>query len=384
MRFLHFPPCDRTRAYRVSTPLELMFDLATVIAVAAAAAGLHHAIAEGHAVEGLPGFAMAFFMIWWSWMNYTWFASAYDDGSAAFRILTMAAMFGALTIAAGVPAVFAEQPIHLSLLGFVIMRVVMAIFWFGAAAGDPAHRKTARVYGAGILAMQVYWVALLLSLPPSAPAYTPLVVAGIIGELAVPAIAELRYGSTTWHRHHIIERYGLFTIIVLGECFFSIVALLATGDHGAPSGAHGFIAALSCAVVTFSMWAIYFTREEHLGSDDLRRALLWGYGHFVVFAATAATGAGFAVFHDVAVGKAEIGYRTASFAIAVPVATYLTALWAVRDRFHLSGAGLLILPAAVIAIMLAPLAIDEALLPIAIIMAATAALRNLSRPRIAE
>ena len=42
------------QAHRVSTPLELLFDLVTVIAIASAAAGLHHAIAAGP-VAGAAG-----------------------------------------------------------------------------------------------------------------------------------------------------------------------------------------------------------------------------------------------------------------------------------------------------------------------------------------
>lgn len=36
-------------------------------------------------------------------------------------------------------------------------------------------------------------------------------------ELVVPAWAELRGPTTSWHPGHIDERYGLFALIVLGE-----------------------------------------------------------------------------------------------------------------------------------------------------------------------
>ena len=236
MSLLQLAARDKDEAHRAATTLELMFDLASVIAIAVAAVGLHHGIVEGHWVQAVPGFLMAFFMIWWSWMNYTWFASAYDDGSAGFRILSLVTMFGALTIAAGVPAVFSGRPIVLVLLGFVIMRLAMALFWLGAARGDPARRKTALGYATGIVLMQVYWVALVLFQPPSAPSYPLLMVLGVAGELAVPAVSE-RFGVTTWHRHHIIERYGLMNIIVLGECFLAIVMMLRLDETGTPAGA---------------------------------------------------------------------------------------------------------------------------------------------------
>jgi low temperature requirement protein LtrA len=62
-------------AHRVATPLELFFDLVFVVAIAQAAGGLHHAIAEGHVGDGIVGYLMVFFAIWWAWMNFTWFAS---------------------------------------------------------------------------------------------------------------------------------------------------------------------------------------------------------------------------------------------------------------------------------------------------------------------
>src|SRR6187402_3508026 len=64
--------------HRAATPLELLFDLVFVVAIAQAAAGLHHSIAEAHVLAGLAGYLMVFFAIWWAWMNFTWFASAYD------------------------------------------------------------------------------------------------------------------------------------------------------------------------------------------------------------------------------------------------------------------------------------------------------------------
>ena len=70
---------DPEEEHRGATSLELLFDLVSVIAIAAAATGLHHSIAEAHYVQGLISFFAAFFMVWWAWMNFTWFASAYDN-----------------------------------------------------------------------------------------------------------------------------------------------------------------------------------------------------------------------------------------------------------------------------------------------------------------
>ena len=80
---------DIHEAHRVATPLELLFDLVFVVAIAQSASLLHHGIVAHHTGQALVGFVIAFGAIWWAWMNYTWFASAYDDDTPAFRILTM-------------------------------------------------------------------------------------------------------------------------------------------------------------------------------------------------------------------------------------------------------------------------------------------------------
>ena len=87
--------------HRVATPLELFFDLVFVVAIAQAASGLHHAIADGHALGGLIGYLIVFFAIWWAWMNFTWFASAYDSDDLPYRLAVFLQIAGALILAAG-------------------------------------------------------------------------------------------------------------------------------------------------------------------------------------------------------------------------------------------------------------------------------------------
>ena len=90
-----------TEQHRASTPLELFFDLCFVVAISQAASSLHHALAEAHYADALRGYGGVFFAIWWAWMNFTWFASAYDTDDVAFRVFVFVTMTGALILAAG-------------------------------------------------------------------------------------------------------------------------------------------------------------------------------------------------------------------------------------------------------------------------------------------
>ena len=88
--------------HRTSTPLEAFFDLCFVVAVAAAGVPLHHSIAEHHLLTGFGHFLLVFFAIWWAWMNFTWFASAYDTDDVAYRLTTLVQIAGVLVLAAGI------------------------------------------------------------------------------------------------------------------------------------------------------------------------------------------------------------------------------------------------------------------------------------------
>ena len=344
----HMPPRDVHEHHRASTPLELLFDLVAVIAIAAAAGELHHAVAHGHLLEGAGKFFLAFFAIWWAWMNFTWFASAYDNDDTIFRLLTMGLMIGSLTMSAGIQPFFQQNELTLIVLGFVWMRICMVLLWLRAARHHPELQRTTLTYAAGLILVQSFWVGLMLAQPLSLPWLLVMFAFGALLELAVPAIAE-RHGITPWHRHHMMERYGLLNLIVLGETLLAGSVAISQLQKLVQSTS-GFWPILSLALVPllamillFSLWWLYFSREDHLQQQNLRMALTWGYGHLLIYAAGAAVGAGIAVQVDLLTGTASISSTIAAFAVALPVALYLFGLWLVRDRFAFQGAGRFIL-----------------------------------------
>jgi low temperature requirement protein LtrA len=322
--------------HRVSTPLELFFDLCFVVAVSQAAAQLHHALGGDHPGLGVLHYAMIFCAIWWAWMNFTWFASAYDTDDGVYRMTTLVQMTGVLILAAGVPRAFNDGDWRIIIAGYVVMRLAMVSQWLRAAHGDPERRRTALRYAAGIFAVQLCWICL-----PLLPIWFFLVFTLI--EVAIPVWAE-RVALTTWHPHHITERYGLFTLIVLGESVLAATtATQAALDSG--TGVAELVAlAASGLVIVFGMWWLYFDRPAHNLLTSLRTSIAWGYSHYVVFASAAAVGAG---LEEAVVAHDHIGW-----AVAVPVAVYVLSVWALQvrprreylvDGTHLLAVGLILL-----------------------------------------
>ena len=334
-------PRDPDEEHRSATPLELFYDLTFVVAVAQAASSLHHGLVSGHAGEALLGYAAVFFAIWWAWMNFTWFASAYDTDDAAYRIAVLVQMVGVLVLAAGVPRIMEGQDYGIGVLGYVIMRMALVPQWIRAARSHPEGRTCATRYAVGITLCQVLWVGrLALDGWVAGAAFVVLLVV----ELAIPLWAE-QAGRTPWHPGHIAERFGLFTIIVLGESLLAATVGVQVALDESVAVAELTPVIVGGLLLVFSMWWIYFDLPtEHAASrmredftERLSGAFVWGYGHYLVFASAAATGAGLAVAVDHAIGHSSLTDLQAGLTVTVSASIYCTALWMVHFRYKRPG-----------------------------------------------
>ncbi|MEU2656504.1 low temperature requirement protein A [Streptomyces sp. NPDC007325] len=370
--FLPLTARSREESHRTATPLELFFDLCFVVAVAQAGAALVHAVAEGHAGEGVVSYAMVFFAIWWAWMNFSWFASAYDNDDVLYRVVTFVQITGVLILAAGVSRAFEEHDFLVVYLGYLVMRVALASQWLRAAhhAGSAEERTMCRRYAGGVLAVQLGWLVLLF-VPDGAVPWVFLAL--VAAELAVPVYAE-KDAASTWHPHHIAERYGLFTIIVLGESVAAATVAVKSGvaEHDAlnellPIAAGGLL-------IVFAAWWIYFVVPAHDRLRDNRQGFLWGYGHFVIFMSAAAVGAGLEIAVEQAVGKAHISTLAASASVTIPAAVFLLSVWLLHARYFKVGiAQQAVLPVSALAILMCSFAGRWAVFAAGLVAAATVA-----------
>ena len=326
---------DPHERHRVATPLELLFDLTFVIAFGVAASEFAHALAAGHVGTGFTSFIFATFATCWAWINFTWFASAYDTDDWVYRFLTMVQMVGVLILALGIPPFYAsiEHGGHLDneliVAGYVVMRVAMVAQWLRAARQDPRRKSASLTYATVIVVVQIGWVASI---------FLPLTVTyGLVGfallaaaEMIGPWLAESRRGGTPWHAHHIAERYGLLAIIALGEGVVGTVASLTAvvGEHGwTPDAA---ILAISGTGLTFGMWWIYFAvPTADLLHRHRERSFAFGYLHIAVFGAIVGTGAGLHTAAYFVEEQSTLGSTGTVLSVAVPVGVYVGLIFVV-------------------------------------------------------
>jgi len=333
MRPWHVPMTGRdpNEAHRAATPLELLFDLCFVVAVAQAAGALHHDLAEGEIAHGVVSYLIIFFGVWWPWLNFTWFASAYDTDDVQYRLLTFVQIAGVLVVAAGVRAAFQDMDYTVSVGGYVIMRIALVAQWLRAAREDPGGRPVAIRFAVAIALIQLGWVLRVL-VGWTEFGFVAFAVLLVL-ELAVPYWAERSGRPTPWNPGHIVERYGLFTIIVLGECVLAtMTAVQVAFDAGGLLGPL-LTVAVGGLLLVFAMWWAYFKHEPDVGHHRSLRAMIgWGYGHYFVFAAVAAVGAGLQVAAETTHDATQLGPVVAASTVSVPVVIFLAAVGFIHVR----------------------------------------------------
>lgn len=324
--------------HRAATPLELLFDLTFVAAFGVAGGQLAHGIAEDHVGGALFGFAFAMAAVVWAWINYSWFASAFDTDDWLFRVLTMVQMVGVVVLAIGIEPMFKSaemgKPIENEVMvaGYVVMRVALIAQWWRASRGNPKYRKVAGTYMVTVGIAQAFWVASII-LPLDLVTFAMVAVVGFLIDWGGPILAESKGakfggGASPWNAHHIAERYSLLAIIALGETIFGTLAAAQS-----ITAAHGWtfssIMVIGLGVLLgFALWWVYFmVPSEPILAVNRTKAFVWGYTHVVVFASIAALGAGLHVIGYVYDEHYHVSVFTAVASTAVPVLVFMVSLF---------------------------------------------------------
>ncbi|TQL66153.1 low temperature requirement A protein (LtrA), partial [Nocardioides albertanoniae] len=219
--------------------------------------------------------------------------------------------------------------------GYVVMRVALCGHWLRAWRQDPSRRRAHRTYLVSILTAQVLWCVIAV-LPLTVPVAFAAMVLPLVVELIGPFIAERSAGGTPWHADHIAERYGLLTIITLGEGVLGTVAVVSAIVEEPELGwSLEPILLLAAGIgLTFGQWWTYFTIPWAEVLQRRRdRSFLFGYGHVVLYAAIAATGAGLHVAAYFLEHHSELGEVATVVSVVIPVGAYALVLYVLYNAF---------------------------------------------------
>lgn len=272
---------DRTVSF-----LELFYDLVYVAVIAQAA---HH-LAEHVTTRGVAEFAVVFGMIWAAWVNGSLYLELHGREDGRTRTAVFLQM-GLLVLLAVFTADAAGDDGTGFALVYAAFLAVMTWLWLSVWREDRHGRPEFLAPTAGyVTAMALGAVAVAASamLPdtPRLVAWAGFCVAWIVAIALVGRLAVTNQGLVP--TESLVERFGLFTIIVLGEVVFGVVDGLSTPDRDGLLVATGMIA----LVVGFGIWWIYF---DLVGRRTPRREgrplVTWVLSHLPITLAIAAAGA---------------------------------------------------------------------------------------------
>ncbi|MFG2721657.1 low temperature requirement protein A [Streptomyces sp. NPDC048416] len=252
-------PIDATEEHRAGW-FELFFDLVFVVTVSVLA----------HVLHGDPGpaefgqFLVLFFPAWWAWANLSVTVNLFGSGSPRVQAMLLAAMPALGLMAAASPEGLQERAWAYA-LGAAWVRLVLFLIWFRHArsAGSPLPLWRPLLY---CLVPATLW-----AVSAALPAPARFVVWGVAIALEMVLLAvRAGMGTAPYERmsvDHLVERIGLFVVIVLGESIFTVVA--AFEEHF--TAASGLTALLSF-VVAAELAMIFFIWGTGSAVQGLSRA----------------------------------------------------------------------------------------------------------------
>jgi low temperature requirement protein LtrA len=269
---------------RMVGPLELFYDLATVVLVAQAAGHL----AAHLTWRGIGEFAVVFTLVWITWINGSLHHELHGRDDARARSTFLLQILVLVAMGAFIPEAGGARGAAFAVAAGVLF-AILAVLWLLAARGDrPEYRRASRLFVTGTAACAALLVGTAL-LPASArvAAWGLLDAAYLAGFTAVLAASPAQ-ATAVLVTDALIERFGLLTIIVLGETLTGVVHGLAREPISGLTLAVG----LGAVVVGFGAWWTYFDFAGHRHPRQTPAAgLQWMLSHLPLTAAIAAMGA---------------------------------------------------------------------------------------------
>lgn len=269
--------------------LELFHDLVYVVAVSQLTEGL---LGSSGANDFLL-YALLFGLVLWSWMNGTYYFDLHGNQGLWTRAATWIQMVCAACVAITVGHVF-HGHMRAFAVAFSVMQLLITLLWWSTGIFDPTHRKLSVPHSA---TYALAWLCIVASIFVPEPSAIRLWALALLLNFGVELIIFRRFEAVMEEPKaafkpsaSIVERFGLFTIIVLGEGILGILAGMEDPErwHAAQWCAFGL-----CMLIAFLLWWLYF---EVIGDREARAGfgsyVLLNVFHLPLFAAFAMLGPG--------------------------------------------------------------------------------------------
>ena len=284
------PPTLRSgydqREERHATWLELFYDLVFVGAVSQLASNLN----EDYSFLGVLKFSALFVPVWWAWAGHTFYLTRFDSDDVGRRFLTLIQIIAVASLAVHAPEALGNASAGFA-LSYAAVRFMLVTEYLRAGRHIPHVRELTNRYCLGFGLAASLWA---LSALVATPWRFWLWGLAVIVDLLAPLTAGELHAKFPPHLMHLPERFGLFTIIVIGEAVVSVV--MGVGKHGLDlvSGMVGIMGLL----IAYALWWGYFEGAKgaatltSLSPGHVNTYQLWLYSHFPLVLGITSTAVG--------------------------------------------------------------------------------------------
>lgn len=280
---------DRVEHRQVSF-LELFYDLVYVALIAE----LSHALSSHISWEALGGFAFLFVIVWWAWVNGSLYHDLHGNNDIRTRVFTFLQMLTVVSM-----SVFAHDALGETSMGFAlsfaVFQLILSYMWWRTGVYDEAHRPLTIPYIASYLFSTLLFTA---SVFVPAPVRFYLWAMSVLLTLLAPLYWRLRRASPEIQAqmdlsidvsNSLVERFGLFTLIVLGEVIIGIVS--GVNEHHDLTLQIAVTATLGM-LIAIGLWWIYFDLiSQHRPRKNAASVFMWLYLHLFLTISITAVGA---------------------------------------------------------------------------------------------
>jgi low temperature requirement protein LtrA len=258
---------------RHATWLELFYDLVFVAAISQLAGNLN----RDYSLTGFLNFTLLFIPVWWAWVGHTFYLTRFDSDDLVHRLLTMAQIFAVAWLIIHLPDALGESSAGFA-LSYAAVRYMLVAEYYRAGKHLPHVRPIVNRYMTGFGIAATLWVLSTLIPLPHRLIFWYI---AIIIDVLSPLTAGQLHVKFPPHLMHLPERFGLFTIIVIGEAVVSVVMGIKVDRltfATVSAGAMGLI-------IAFSLWWGYFEGVKGAGTiqlaskNHIRAYQQWLYSH---------------------------------------------------------------------------------------------------------
>ena len=264
-------------AEREVSPLELFFDLVYVFAISQLS---HHLVEHVDLRTGAETAVLAL-AVFYAWYMVAWGANWLDPDPLPVRAMLVGLMFASLLMSVAIGDAFGDRA-WLFVTGYLVLHVARAAFLIVALRGRPQSEHFVNDLVWEVLT-GVLWVAGAVAGPDARLVLWGLAVAagygGAWAQHWLPGRGRrVDLDHTEIAGGHLVERFRLFFIIVLGET----VLTMGTAFAAEPFALERLLALAIGFAGTVGLWWSYFQRSEGLGveaaerADDPGAVGLWG------------------------------------------------------------------------------------------------------------